>query len=230
MSAAGGAKVASAKKVANAVAATTPVASGLRTGVVTGVNSGSQLVASVSGSSLVLPYLDSYNPQPGDNVQILKSEDTWVCIGAVGNDGSGSRVIDGVVVTTSATIAGPSTTEVNVPNVELSGFFFSSKQYIIFFQILTSLSTNTEQYSISVRLNTAVTGTLIGLVRETGAGVPLFAIPWSPATSGTYTIFFGIAIATGSGTVSAFGSPGGNTARTWSAIQEVGSDAAWRIS
>lgn len=79
MSAASGAKAASSKKVA-AAATALPPSTNLRTGIVEGV-SGSTCTVNISGSVLQLPFLSSYIPLVGDNVNVLRTQNTWLVIG-----------------------------------------------------------------------------------------------------------------------------------------------------
>jgi hypothetical protein len=57
---------------------------GMRVGIVTSVVSATQITATVGGTALTLPYLNSYVPVAGDNVIILFVNAAWVALGAVG--------------------------------------------------------------------------------------------------------------------------------------------------
>jgi len=85
MSRASGLRAASSKAVAASVQKSQPPNFAMRTGIVISIESPSTLTVDISGSTIPnMPYLSSYSPLPGDNVQILKMDNTWIVIGSVG--------------------------------------------------------------------------------------------------------------------------------------------------
>lgn len=230
MTAASAMKVASAKKVAAGVSKVQPPDFALRVGIVVDVLSDTQISVNISGAVLTYPYLDTYCPMPGDNVQLLKMNDVWVAIGQSSRSGSSRRIIDAVTVQTTGAIAGPASAETNLAKLALSGIMFTSQEYMIRIQLSVTCSVNTDTWQINVRRDTAVTGALIAFSVDTGSGSPQFAFPWSPTSDGAVSLFFSTVRATGSGNLTANGAINAATMQTWACIEEVGSDEVWRTS
>lgn len=221
-----------AHKVAAAVQDKVGVPTGMRTGKVVSVDSATTLTANVGGSAISkIPYLGSYTPAPGDNVDILTYGATWLAIGSLGAAGAGT-VLDAVLITTTGAINTPSASETDVSTLALSASVRAARQYMIWCQIRLVLTVITDRALVQARTATALTGTIVGRVSFGGIDQPtgLFGFPYQPAADGTLNVFFSTLRGSGTGTVGALGAATAGAATTWSAIVDIGTPAPWRTA
>jgi hypothetical protein len=140
---------------------------------------------------------------------------------------------DAVMVTTAGTLSAASALEQDVPNLALNLAAHtgnSARTYLVTAAVDLSMTVATDQWELQCRLDTAGSGTVIG--RTTGPGVAsevaLLTFPWTPADDNAHSLHFSHLRAAGTGTLQAFGSPGGGIIRTWASITD--DTAAWRTS
>lgn len=219
-------------KVAAAVQEKVGVPSAIRVGIVSTVDSPTTLTATVGGATISkIPYLGSYTPKPGDNVDILTYGATWLAIGALGPNGPGT-VLDAVLITTTGAINTPSASETDVPTMALSATVYAARQYMIWCQIRLALTVITDRALVQARTDTALTGTVVGRVSFGGIDQPtsLYGFPYTPPADETLNVFFSTLRGSGTGTVGALGSALTGAATTWSAIVDIGTPATWRTA
>lgn len=229
--------------LATAVASTLPPDSGIRVGVVTALESTSTITVNVGGGVLTgMPFLNSYIPAVGDNVQIVRMDATWLCVGVIG--AYPSNVIAGVRATSTTTV-GPTSagTELDLPFLSFTAAPRDDHTYEIFTRLLVTQSVATDVFEVRMRRDTALTGTQIGLSRsDTGATSTImdmlgFAIYESAAAEDAMNIFISVARVGGTGTLTVFPrTTGGNSQfSSYAKMTDMGlsfsiTGSAWRRS
>lgn len=192
--------------LATAVATVNPPDSGIRVGVVTAVESTTRLTCNIGGGVITgLPYLESYLPAVGDNVQIVRMDATWLVVGVVGP--FPGQVIAGCRGTSTTAITGIAGTETDIPFLSFTASVKNNWVYEIFTSILVTQTVATDAFTIQVRRDTAVTGSQMGFGRYSteftaaGGRWSLHA-PFECSQDETITFFFSAVRATGTGTLS----------------------------
>jgi hypothetical protein len=191
--------------VASAVTTALPPDSGIRVGVVTVVESTSAITVNIGGGIITgMPFINSYLPAVGDNVQIVRMDATWICIGRIGFYPGGT--VGGVRATSTTTVVTSGTTELDLPFLGFTTHVQDDHVYEIFVRMYVTMSVANDVFEIRIRRDTALAGTEMSFNRFTlpvTTGV-LFATGWgiyeSPTTE-TFPIFISVVRVTGTGTL-----------------------------
>lgn len=189
--------------LATQVTAALPPDSGIRVGVVVAIESTTTLTVNVGGGVLTgLPYLDSYFPAAGDNVQIIRMDATWLVVGTLGP--SPGTILAGSRGTSTTTITPINTVETNLPFLSFTASVKLNQVYEIFASILVQQSIATDAFTWQIRRDTAVTGTQVGFGRfSTGftanGGRERIEATFEPLQDENVTFFFSAIRASGTG-------------------------------
>jgi hypothetical protein len=216
--------------------------SSVRIGVVTQLN---PLIVSVQGVDFENVGLAAGAPAVGDNVALLgqspvsgSDPTSWLALGRLQTAETASqqtgRWLDGTQVGV-VTLAGPVSAETNLAQLALSAPVVAGGVYLFHVQMRVTVTDAADDWQITLREDTALTGNTIGTAQFSGSNLldtPYYTFPHYAVASGTMNYFFSIVRTAGVGTVTVSGAPAPNVARTWSGVQEVGfvqaSGGVWR--
>lgn len=141
-----------------------------RTGIVTAVTARGITVAVASGSTTAA-HLDSYAPAVGDTVALVKTQDSWLCLGRVVGSGTatdsrspgsgvGPSVLAAMHTTGSTTLASSSGGSVAVPKYTLT-YYHPPGHSVLILAFFTWISTVAADW-ILVDLTETTTGSAVG--------------------------------------------------------------------
>lgn len=227
--------------LAGAIAASQPVAAGMRTGIVSAIgvvlpNGQAGITVNISGSQMNLPYQTSYAPVPGDIVNVTKTANAWLVMGTAGSNSEVNGVrgyLDMAVMGVSTLGPTSGTTELELTNLDLTSLnLYVGRTYMIHLQGFFSQTVATDRFVIMAHqgpfTNPSVTNANFTTV--TTGDSKYFSWPYTPSqTLFSTNMRFGVARNTGTGTLSLSGSPGSGVVRTWSAIEDVTMSSIVRI-
>jgi len=192
--------------------------SNLRVGIVQSVDSAGFLTVNVGGGIIsTMPYLSSYSPAVGDNVQIARFDATWLVLGIVGVPRAG-QVIAGVRSSTTATpVTTVGTTEADLPflSTQVERTFLAGHAYEFFARFITAQSVATDIFQFRCRRDTALTGTEMGFQRfsnnkTTGSWAQSMQFMFEEPITEPLSLFWSVVQVTGTGTITI--TPASNTA------------------
>lgn len=190
--------------VASAVQSALPPDSGIRVGVVTAIESTSAVTVNVGGGIITgMPYLASYVPAIGDNVQIIRMDATWLVIGVIGgNPGILAGGARGISTTPTAAVSA----ETDLSFLAFTAQTKQSHVYEILARLIVVQTVATDVFTIQFRRDTALTGTQIGLYRTSTAAttgsMSLMAVaPFEEVVNETLSVFVSVLRAAGTGTI-----------------------------
>lgn len=149
----------------------------------------------------------------------------YYIVGTVGANPPGPLgVVAAVQVVTTGGLTTTSAAETDITQLHLSFTWSPLRMYEIIMQCGISGTVATDTYNINCRRDTAITGATIGSKSLTAGGIdtPTCAWLWVPTVSETVSLFFSHVRRTGTGTFSAFGSPGANASRTLALVKDIG--------
>lgn len=145
----------------------------------------------------------------------------------------GLGIIDGVLVTTTGAITAAVSADTEVVNLRMTqSVVVAGRRYRIAFQIYCTLSVATDKYQVTIWLGGFSLGTqLVVLVQPgTGSGAMYGEAYWTALVDGSQGFAFSIQRNTGTGTVTAQGSPGGGIGRTQAFVEDVSDGTWWRVA
>lgn len=196
------------------------VLDGLNAEAVQVVMDGDQILQPISANSLVGQLI------PGERVYILQIPPAGqYIIGTVRGD---NRYLDGVAVDTAGTLVTTSAgTEADISQLQLTvPAWRAGHVYVVEAQIRLTFSVATDGFQITLRQDTALTGTQLATANLTGAATVtthFLAWPIRPSTDAyNVKLFLSLIRTSGTGTLSALGTPAGTIARTWAGIKTAG--------
>lgn len=212
--------------LAASVASSLPPDAGMRTGVVTAVQTNTVTVT-VSGATLnKMPYLSSYSPVVGDNVNIVRTDEAWLVIGTSGlKSNTPLGWLD--IVNMSPVSIGPTTgtTELEITNLQLNPTLVTGREYMINFQAFFTPSVATDRFQLIGHLGT-FTGTQIVTnlfcVNNALGTTYSWEWPYTATATGLTQIHWGMLRSSGTGTLTVTGNPSTGLSRTWAGIQDAG--------
>lgn len=159
---------------------------------------------------------------------------SWLMLGGVSTSLPG--VLDGAITGTGTFVTGVSA-ETTITQLDLSASLQTGGIYLAEVQALITVTVTTDDFTLRVRRDTALTGTEVGLANFSGydlVNTPYFAFPFEASATQTTSLFFSIQRSAGAGTFSVNGAPGAGITRTWSAVSHVGWTTAaggtWRTN
>lgn len=213
--------------------------SNLRVGIVQSVDSAISLTVNIGGGIIdSMPFLASYSPSVGDNVQIARFDATWLVLGIVGNPGL--TVINGVITSSTTNVVTSGTTESDLPFLSSQTPVVVRAGHIYEFHAfcITAQSVNVDLFEWRARRDTALTGTEIAFQRFSNT---TSANSWGQEVTvaieftadDTFSLFWSMVRITGTGTVTA--SPTLGVARAYMKVTDMGlntsvSGSPWSVT
>lgn len=225
--------------LAGAIQKTAAADSNLRVGIVQSVDSATSLTVNVGGGIIsTMPYLSSYSPSVGDNIQIARFDATWIVLGLIGNPGL--TVINGVVTSQTATIVTTAAVESDITYLasQRPVVVHAGHMYEFFARTTSQQSVATDIFQWRVRRDTAVTGTELGFQRfSNGVTTGSWATSWSSIFEATaddsFNIFWSFIRVAGTGTITA--TPTAGSTRAYAKVTDLGlntsvSGSPWSVT
>lgn len=148
------------------------------------------------------------------------------------------QYLDGAVLGNTGNIVTAVSAESNLPPHALSAYLIAGMVYELQVQVVATFTVASDSWIVRARLDTALTGTLIGFGRWSPGSVvdtKYFNFPFEATTTGITNIFFSIGRTSGTGTTTVVGAPGVYPpTAAYSAIKAAGASSTyggpWRMN
>jgi hypothetical protein len=225
--------------LAGAIAQTSGAESNLRVGIVQSIDSATSITVNIGGGIITdIPFVSSYSPALGDNVNIARYNATWLAIGIVGSPGL--TVINGVVTSSTTTVTTSGTVESDLPflSSQVPVVVKQGHIYEMFAQTITAQSVATDTFQWRVRRDVAVTGQELGFKRFsnntiTGSWVSWMFAVFEATVDESFDIFWSLVRVLGTGTITA--GPTAGTTRAYMKVTDMGlnttvSGSPWSVT
>lgn len=226
-------------KLAGAVAVAAKSDSNLRVGIVQSIDSASRITVNVGGGTLTdMPFLASYSPAVGDNVNIARFDATWLVLGIVGSPGL--SVVRGTVTSSTTAVVTSALVEADLPFLSSQRNLQVRAGHIYEFHVrcLTQQSVAADAFQWRCRRDVAITGTELAFQRfSNGIITALWASEFSSILEVTeddnYPIFWSLVRISGSGTMTA--TPTIANTRSYMKVTDLGlnttvEDSPWSVT
>jgi hypothetical protein len=226
-------------KLASTVAKKAGTDTNIRVGIVQSIDSASRITVNVGGGILTdMPFLASYSPAVGDNVNIARFDATWLVLGIVGSPGL--SVVLGTVTSSTAAVTTSALVESDLPFLSSQHNLTVRAGHIYEFHVrcLTQQSVAGDAFQWRCRRDVAVTGTELAFQRfSNGIITALWASEFSSilevADDDTFPIFWSLVRISGTGTITA--TPTIANTRSYMKVTDLGlnttvEDSPWSVT
>lgn len=211
--------------------------SNLRVGIVQSITSATRIVVNIGGGIIDdIPFLSSYSPAVGDNVNLVRYDATWLALGIVGLPGL--AVVRGTVTSSTVALTTSAAVELDLPFLASQEPVVVSADHIyeMYVRCPTGQSVATDFFQWRVRRDTAVSGQELGFQRFSNNSLTTFIARemttiFEATADEAFDVFWSVQrIGTSTGTITM--TPSTNTTRAYMKVTDLGlnttvTDSPW---